>query len=118
MRTLSEATLTPTEGPVRFQRAEIQSVNEQTSSIRVRLRVPPSDKDALIVFTRIMYPGYEITWNGQKVRLATLDGVLPAVRLPAGVEGELQLLFNPISRRSGLPIACSSAFAALLFCIL
>jgi len=74
-----------------------------------------SDRDAILVFGEVAYPGWRATIDGAATPLYTADYLFRAVRVPAG-RHEVRLTFTPPLWRIGWFIAGGSAIvvAALL----
>ncbi len=74
-----------------------------------------SDRDAILVFGEVAYPGWRATIDGVATPLYTADYLFRAVRVPAG-RHEIRLAFTPPLWHTGWAIAGGSAIivAALL----
>lgn len=70
------------------------------------LRVRSGPSGGSIVLPRLWWPGYHATLDGH-TELAVQDwhGLLVEVRLPPGVQGELQVAYRPSTLRTGLMLA-------------
>lgn len=66
-----------------------------------------------LVFARPWYPGYHVYLNGKEARVEQLDGIVPAVRLPAGFAGTVSVSFMPNVLILGVIISLLSLAAAV-----
>lgn len=73
----------------------------------------PGSGEILVVFSRPWYPGYKARCNGQPVPVEICDLILPAVRLPAGTNGRIELYYQP----HALVLGCQIAGATLVVLI-
>ena len=62
-----------------------------------------------MVFARPWFPGYHAVCNGKAVPVEVYDLFLPAVRLPAGTNGQVVLEYWPTSLTIGLWLAGTTA---------
>ena len=74
-----------------------------------------TDREAILVFSEVAYPGWRATIDGEAAPVFTADYLFRAVRVPAG-NHEVRLIFTPPLWRLGWQIAGVSTviFAALL----
>jgi len=95
----------PTTGGV-----EAVMVVERTPA-RVRLRVDlPSP--GLLVLSQANYPDWEATVNGEPVSLLEVDGLLPAVTLPAG-DADVTFRYRPATFYAGLGVSAMTLLIGL-----
>jgi hypothetical protein len=78
---------------VSFAPARLTAFEETRNAAAVEVASP--DGEALIVFSRLWYPGYRAFLDGKQVPVELADLMLPAVRIPAGTEGRLVLEYRP-----------------------
>lgn len=83
-----------------FGEARLSHAHEARNQTIVTVTAP-SDRDALLVFTRAWYPGFTATLNGRNLDVGTVDLIMPAVRVPARASGRLVLAYRPASVRYG-----------------
>ncbi|MEW6729714.1 MAG: hypothetical protein AB1489_00120 [Acidobacteriota bacterium] len=88
--------------------------------LRAIAQVEPlnSSGESLVLFSRPWYPGYRATLNGKEVPVEVINYFLPAVRLPAGAQGELILEYRPSSFVIGVIIALITLLLTALAIIL
>ncbi|MEE8307680.1 MAG: hypothetical protein V3R81_10475, partial [Gammaproteobacteria bacterium] len=90
----------------RFDTVERMSITSvERTRVTAKIDHVPDRGVALIVFSRLWYPGYEVRLNGERLPLLLVEGILPAVKLPGGAQGELELVYRPVSQRVGLLIS-------------
>ncbi|MEW6729715.1 MAG: hypothetical protein AB1489_00125 [Acidobacteriota bacterium] len=97
---------TPSSGQqLSFAATNVKLVTE--TRLRAIAQVEPlnSSGESLVLFSRPWYPGYRATLNGKEVPVEVINYFLPAVRLPAGAQGELILEYRPSSFVNGVIIA-------------
>lgn len=109
-----DARVRPVAEAVPSERAVIREIDESRLSVRCQLENLGKEHDAMLVFSRAYYPGYRAYLNGTEIPVETFRGVQPAVRLPAGVKGELRLAFWPSSVRWGIAIAVAACAVTLV----
>jgi hypothetical protein len=99
-----------------FAPATIHPRTLNRGSVTVEVNNPDPVHEALIVFPRPWYPGYQATLNGEPLRVEQLTLLLPAVRVPPGAHGVLCLYYLPTALRYGCYVAAASlaAIAMLL----
>jgi hypothetical protein len=68
--------------------------NELLKSV-AEIDVPEGAKTALIIARRAWYPGFRATLNGTALAVLQADLVMPAVELPAGSHGTLEISYWP-----------------------
>ncbi|MEW6729713.1 MAG: hypothetical protein AB1489_00115 [Acidobacteriota bacterium] len=73
-----------------------------------------SSGESLVLFSRPWYPGYRATLNGKEVPVEIVNFIMPAVRLPAGAQGELILEYRPNSFVIGSGIALATILLTVL----
>ena len=74
--------------------------------------------DSLLVFARPWVPGFVASLNGKTLDVETADLIMPAVRIPAGSEGEVALEYKPRSLVTGAIIAAIALLAAVVLAIM
>lgn len=76
-----------------------------------------SDREAILVFSEVAYPGWRATIDGQPTTLYTADYTFRAVQVPAG-RHEVRLTFAPPVWRLGWQLAgLTAAFVAILLLV-
>ncbi len=90
--------------------AEPVAVVERTPT-RLRLRAS-LDSPGLLVVSQAHYPGWQANVNGRPAPLVEVDGLLPAVSLPAG-PSEVVLHYRSATFRLGLIVSTGTAAAGV-----
>jgi hypothetical protein len=80
----------------------------------VDVAVAPGGGAGLVVFRRAAWPGLVARLDGRPVPIETANLALPAVRLPPGSRGRLELTYAPRGLRAGA-LAAAGALAVALF---
>ena len=76
-----------------------------------------TDREAILVFSEVAYPGWRAAIDGQAAPLLTADYTFRAVRVPAG-RHEVRLVFDPPLWSAGwLVAALTAALAAVLLAV-
>ncbi|MEW6729712.1 MAG: hypothetical protein AB1489_00110 [Acidobacteriota bacterium] len=103
-----------TSEPLQFAPIKIRPVKE--TRLRAIAEVEPlsSSGESLVLFSRPWYPGYRATLNGKEVPVEIVNFIMPAVRLPAGAQGELILEYRPNSFVIGSGIALATILLTVL----
>jgi uncharacterized membrane protein YfhO len=89
-------------------------VFDRGEQVRVEVDAPDS---GVLVLADTDYPGWRAELDGRQVALERHEGLLRAVRVPAGHHAVL-FLYDPISVRAGYLITLTSLAALVLFCVL
>jgi len=101
----------------RFAPAQVHLVEDGRNGAAADVTSPPGEGEILVVFSRPWFPGYQARCNGQAVPVEVFDLILPAVRLPAGTNGRIELEYRPGSYVLGCRLAGATAlglFGAVL----
>lgn len=101
-----------------YGKADVTLISESRTRVVANLSSRKDGRPLLVVFSRLWFPGYEVLFNGDKLPLSLLEGILPSVVLPPDSSGELVLQYRPKGIRLGLAIAALtilSVLAAALF---
>jgi uncharacterized membrane protein YfhO len=98
---------------------EADEATATTERVRLRLRggIPAP---RWVVFARLYWPGYEATIDGSRVRVDTIDGILPKIVLPRDVEGSVDVVlsFRPPGLRASWILAGLGLILALAAIVL
>jgi uncharacterized membrane protein YfhO len=78
----------------------------------------PTTQPATLVFARMAWPGYSATAGGAQLEIDTYDDVLTSVTIPAGYEGDVELVYFPRSWRWALPISGVAILAGIALSVL
>ena len=97
------------EGKLTTAPARVSVVEDRRNSMTVDVASPPGEGEVLVVFARPWFPGYHAVCNGKTVPVEVYDLFLPAVRLPAGTNGQVVLEYWPTSLTIGLWLAGTTA---------
>jgi hypothetical protein len=89
-------------------------VFDRGEQVRVEVDAPDS---GVLVLADTDYPGWRAELDGRQVALERHEGLLRAVRVPAGHHAVL-FVYDPISVRAGYLITLTSLAALVLFCVL
>ena len=92
----------------------ISSICQSRRRTVIRVENESDSLEALIMFTKPWYPGYQATFNGKQIPVKALNLILPAVEIPPASEGELVLEYFPSSLRYGLYSSVLSIICATL----
>jgi hypothetical protein len=87
---------------------------------RVIAEVTPADTSRRVelLFSRPFFTGYEARINGAAHPVSAYRGLIPAIEMPAGVSGRVELIYRPRAVLLGGAIAVTSAVAMILAGIL
>ena len=88
---------------------QVTTVRPDTDELHTTVE---SDRDAILVFGEVAYPGWRATIDGVATPLYTADYLFRAVRVPAG-RHEVRLTFTPPLWRTGWVIAGGSAIVVV-----
>jgi len=100
-----------TSARMRFAPAQVKLVEDGRNGAAADVTSSPGEGEILVVFSRPWFPGYQARFNGQPVPVEIFDLILPAVRLPAGTNGRIELEYRPKSYVLG----CRTMGATVLF---
>ncbi|MEE8307679.1 MAG: hypothetical protein V3R81_10470 [Gammaproteobacteria bacterium] len=84
---------------------DVELLSEHRTSVRAQVVDDDGMLPKIIAFSRLWFPGYEVRLDGKQLPLLLVEGILPAVRLPGDAQGELELVYRPVSQRVGLFIS-------------
>jgi hypothetical protein len=87
----------------------LEPVAESPAAVVVDVDVPAAGGPALVSFARPWLPGYRATLDGEPLDVLRMDALMPAVVVPAGGRGRLELWYFPEALRRGLVIAVAAA---------
>jgi hypothetical protein len=87
----------------------LEPAAEWPAAVVVDVDVPAAGAAALVSFARPWLPGYRATLDGEPLDVLRMDALMPAVVVPAGGRGRLELRYFPESLRRGLAIAAAAA---------
>jgi hypothetical protein len=85
----------------------------ENSRHRVVADVTPDDttRPVALLFSRPFFPGYKARLNGTAIPVTSYRGLIPAVEIPAGQSGRLELIYRPKAVTVGGAIAAASLVA-------
>ena len=122
------------DGYVYHRRARLEHVRaremESLSSAEVRIlentrhrvvaEVTPADPSRRVelLFSRPFFPGYQARLNGAAHPVSAYRGLIPAIEIPAGRAGRVELVYRPAALVYGGAIAAASAVAMIAAAIL
>ena len=95
-------------GKRRYGFRQLDDVRDERLRVEVLLR--GTNGPALIVFRRPWLPGWRATLNGKPLEVIRADAVMPAVEIPNGAQGKLELVYRPASLIIGGWVALASLF--------
>jgi hypothetical protein len=75
-------------------RGLVTDVNESRNSLTFRLPRPTQDGETVLL-SRPYFSGYRATVNGHEMAVSSWRGLVPAITLPAGMEGPVVVNFRP-----------------------
>lgn len=78
-------------GDRHFGDATVELIAREPEFVRVNVRPAQRDRDVLVVFTQAYYPGMSAVLEGRELAVDRLYGLSPAVVVPAGQSGMLEL---------------------------
>jgi hypothetical protein len=96
-----------------FAEATLGEVQLSRCSVRVEVSNPDATREALVVFPRAHHAGYRCSLNGQDLPVEQLNLLVPAVRVPPGAGGTLELRYLPRSLVAGCWLAGLTLVAVL-----
>ena len=91
--------------PLKFASAPLHIREDSRHRVVVEVDTSEADRPVLISFARAWYPGYRASVDGESTEVLRLDGLMPAVLLPAGRELEAVLEFRPRSFVAGVALS-------------
>jgi hypothetical protein len=106
--------LAKTDESKQFARAQVRLVEDARHRAAAEVKSPPGEGEILVVFSRPWVPGYQAEIDGQPVPVEVYNLILPAVRLPAGSNGVVTLVYRPWAYVAGLSVAGVTSAAILL----
>jgi hypothetical protein len=80
---------------VEFGQAVLWGGKSERNSAEVEVANSDPEREALVVFQRCWVPGYRASLNGSPLAVEQFNLLMPAVRLPPGSEGTLELRYLP-----------------------
>ena len=78
-----------------FVAATISGIDDSRNHVRANVDVPPGDEPALLTFSRPYFPGYQARVGNRALRVDSYRGLFPIVEVPAGMHGQLTLIYRP-----------------------
>jgi hypothetical protein len=100
-----------------FADAEVKLLEEGRQRSVAQVRVATSREPGLIVFARPWLPGWRARLGDRELDVERYDGFLPAVRVPAGSVGELELRYFPRVLGYALVLVAIATFLASAACL-
>ncbi|MGH8102626.1 MAG: hypothetical protein ACREIW_15125, partial [Chthoniobacterales bacterium] len=88
-----------------FVAATVSNIDEKRNRVEADVNVPPGDRPALVIFSRPWFRGYRARVDGRKFGVESVDGLIPAVKVPAGTVGHIKLEYRPTWLRFGTAAA-------------
>ena len=98
--------------------ARVAASKRMRHSSVARVDTRPCGGESLLVFARPWVPGFVASLNGKPLQVETADLIMPAVRVPAGSEGEVVLAYKPRSLKLGASIAAAALLLAVVLAIM
>ena len=71
-----------------------------------------------VLFSRPFFPGYKASLDGEELIVTAYRGLIPAIELPAGRSGRLELVYRPMPLVIGGSVSIASALALIAGVIL
>jgi len=87
----------------------LEPVAEAPAVVVVDVAVSEDAEPALVSYARPWLPGYRATLDGRPLEVRRMDALMPAVVVPAGSRGRLELRYLPESLRRGIGVAAVAA---------
>lgn len=91
----------PPISPVRSQAsggfviATVSNIDEKRNRVEADVNIPPGDRPALVIFSRPWFCGYRAWIDGRELGVESVDGLVPAIKVPAGTVGQIKLEYRP-----------------------
>ena len=98
-----------------FGEAELKMVENSRHRVMVAVDASASDRPVVLSFARPWFPGYRAYLDGVPIVVARLDGLMPAVEVPAGRRARVLLHYRPRSLVVGLSISGLTAILLASF---
>lgn len=76
--------------------ARISSIASSRHRMVADVAVEPGERAALLTFARPFFRGYRATLEGRPLEVHAWRGLVPAVEVPPGAGGRLELVYRPI----------------------
>jgi hypothetical protein len=107
-----------TSGQQTFAPARVRLLDDNRNSAVAEVASEPGKGDILVVFSRPWFPGYQARCNGRSVPVEVYNLILPAVRVPAGTNGTIELTYRPNSLVLGAFVAGVTLLGILMLLVL
>lgn len=104
----------PSVSPARGNTESVTVIARTSTQIHLQANL---SSPGLLVVSQTSYPGWEAIVNGQPASLLEVDGLLPAVALPAG-PSEIVFRYRPVAFRAGLILSGITIVAGILLLLL
>ena len=101
-----------------FARASVERIHDRRNAVEADVAVPAGGRPALLTFSRPYFRGYRATLDGRVLSVISFRGLLPAVEIPAGMNGHLVLAYRPWWLVTGAAVAVGCALVCLAGIIL
>ena len=88
--------------------ATTSNIDEKRNRVDADINVPAGDRAALVVFSRPWFRGYRAWIDSRELGVESVDGLIPAVKVPAGTVGHIKLEYRPTWLRFGMAAAIVS----------
>lgn len=93
---------------VEYANAKVELIKDGRNKTVFRVTNNAPDKSALILVSRPWYPGFKAVMNRKKLTVKIVDMIMPAVLVPPGESGIVNLYFRPFSLTLGISISIIS----------
>jgi hypothetical protein len=97
-----------------FGSATISKITDWRNWVEADVDVPTGHRPALLTFSRPYFRGYTARLGNQKLAVSSYRGLFPIVEVPAGVHGQLALIYRPAWLSWGIAIAVACALVILV----
>jgi hypothetical protein len=109
--------LAKTDGSRQFAKAQVRLIEDGRHRLAAEVKSNPGEGEILVVFSRPWVPGFQAEIDGRPVPVEVYNLILPAVRLPAGTNGVVTLVYRPRAYVLGVGVAGVTASAILVVCL-
>ena len=94
---------------VRSDSARIANIVDTRNKVEADIDVPSGNRPAHVLFSRPFFRGYRAWIGDRALGVESVDGLIPAVTVPAGTTGHLKLEYRPVWLTLGTGVALISA---------
>lgn len=78
-----------------FALADVSRVVNRRNRLQAEVTVPENGKPALLTISRPFFDGYRAKLGSVPLKVGTYRGLIPTIEIPAGVGGQLSLVYRP-----------------------